>query len=173
MKGMTRVIAALVIAVMVVSGIAALAEGLIRTTGTVNLRAGAGLGYAKRDTISRGETLKYDKVSRDGRGVTWYRVTRAGKTGWASSRYSVQVNGGVKALSASVADAEDSVVTAISAVYIRKGPGLGYDAVNGMQKGRTAAYLNEKHVDERGVTWYKVKFNGSTGWVSSKYAKLG
>ena len=41
-----------------------------------------------------------------------------------------------------------------------------------MHTGETAKYLGETKKDERGVAWYKVSFNGKTGWVSSKYGKL-
>ena len=27
-------------------------------------------------------------------------------------------------------------------------------------------------VDERGVTWYKISYNGASGWVSSRYCEL-
>ena len=45
--------------------------------------------------------------------------------------------------------------------------------MGGLKKGSTATYLNETAKDNRGVTWFKVKQNGKTGWVSSMYSKLG
>ena len=41
-----------------------------------------------------------------------------------------------------------------------------------MKKGQTASYLGSTKKDARGVAWYKVSFNGRTGWVSSRYGKL-
>ena len=55
---------------------------------------------------------------------------------------------------------------------VRSGPGLGYSQLTVMHSGDTATYLGESSVDDRGVTWYKVKFDGVSGWVSSKYGTL-
>ncbi len=55
---------------------------------------------------------------------------------------------------------------------LRSGPGLSYEDIGTMHNGETASYLGGSSVDERGVTWYKVNFNGKVGWVSSKYARL-
>ena len=41
-----------------------------------------------------------------------------------------------------------------------------------IKNGKTVEYLGSKSTDERGVDWYYVKYNGNTGWVSSKYTKL-
>ena len=35
-----------------------------------------------------------------------------------------------------------------------------------------AAYLGEHSADERGVTWYRISYNGGSGWVSSRYCTL-
>jgi hypothetical protein len=32
-----------------------------------------------------------------------------------------------------------------------------------------ARYLGETSIDDRGVLWYKIKWNGREAWVSSKY----
>lgn len=55
---------------------------------------------------------------------------------------------------------------------LRSGAGLGYSIKTSIPKGKTATYLNESKKDDRGVRWYYVKYNGKSGWVSSKYAKL-
>ena len=41
-----------------------------------------------------------------------------------------------------------------------------------MQKGESATYLGSYSTDERGVVWYQVRFEGQTGWVSSRYTTL-
>lgn len=53
---------------------------------------------------------------------------------------------------------------------VRTGPGLGYASIGSVNQGSTLTYLNEYSVDNRGVTWYKVSFRSSCGWVSSVYA---
>ena len=41
-----------------------------------------------------------------------------------------------------------------------------------MDKGKVAVYLGETHKDKRGVAWYKIRFEGIEGWVSSMYTVL-
>lgn len=158
MKTMMKLIAALLIAAMMMTG-AALAAGQIRTDGSVNVRKGAGLGYASKGTIAAGKVLDYDDTKKDGRGVIWYHITN-GKGGWVSSKYATQVSG------------KSNVVKATGNVNLRKGPGLNYKDIGTLKKGNKAAYLGEAKKDERGVTWYKVSFGGKTGWISSRYGKL-
>ena len=57
-------------------------------------------------------------------------------------------------------------------VWMRSGPSLNDTQVTSVREGKTLEYLGESREDERGVAWYKVSFNGKTGWVSSKYGKL-
>ena len=169
MKMMVKVLAVLMLAVMALSGMAALADGMIKTTGSVNLRSGAGLDYKKQGAIKEGVTLNYTKTAKDNRGVIWYKVKTNGKTGWVSSRYAKQVSGGKSGKGVST----KGMVVATGIVNIRKAPSLDADLVSGMKKGGMATYLNEQSVDNRGVTWFKVKLNGRTGWVSSMYSRLG
>ena len=158
MKTMMKLIAALLIAAMMMTG-AALAAGQIRTDGSVNVRKGAGLDYASKGTIKAGKVLDYDDTRKDERGVIWYHITN-GRGGWVSSKYATQVSG------------NSSVVKATGNVNVRKGPGLDYADIDTMEKGDRATYLGETKKDNRGVAWYKVSYDGITGWVSSKYGKL-
>ena len=64
-----------------------------------------------------------------------------------------------------------SVVTT-GDVHVRTGPGLSYDSVGVVSEGGNLSYLDETFTDERGVTWYKVAYDGEERWVSSTYAVL-
>ncbi len=55
---------------------------------------------------------------------------------------------------------------------IRTGPGLGYASKGTIPSGKTATYQGSRKMDGRGVYWLKVKYNGKTGWVSTRYAHL-
>jgi uncharacterized protein YgiM (DUF1202 family) len=57
-------------------------------------------------------------------------------------------------------------------VYIRTGPGKNYESVGVIKAGNTVEYLGNSSTDERGVAWYNIRYNGTDGWVSSKYAEL-
>ena len=80
----------LLIALVACMWTAALAEGTVRVTkGSVNLRTGPGLKYAKVGTVHKGDKLTYLGQTRtDSRGVKWYKVSRNGKARWISSRMS-------------------------------------------------------------------------------------
>ena len=57
--------------------------------------------------------------------------------------------------------------------YLRERlPALGHKLLGTLHKGNSLPYLGQTASDERGVTWYKVSYNGSAGWVSSKYTKV-
>jgi hypothetical protein len=54
---------------------------------------------------------------------------------------------------------------------VRTGPGLDYKSIGVLYRGEDARYLHETSVDERGVVWYKIRWNGRDAWVSSMYTK--
>ncbi|MBR0464444.1 MAG: SH3 domain-containing protein [Clostridia bacterium] len=63
----------------------------VKTTGSVNLRSGAGLGFQTLRTVPKNVTLTFDDSAVDSRGVTWYHVTYKSKSGWISSKYAKKV----------------------------------------------------------------------------------
>ena len=52
---------------------------------------------------------------------------------------------------------------------VRTGPGLGYRSIGVLHVGEDAKYLGKTSTDDRGVVWYKIRFNGRDAWVSSRY----
>lgn len=138
------------------------ADGKVTTTGRVHLRAGAGLDYASRATIDEGVTLTYDKTARDERGVTWYRVSYRGMTGWVSSMYAKKGGG----------SSDERKVKLTGSANVRSGPGLDFMTIGTASEGTTLTYKGETRKDDRGVAWYAVSYRGERGWVSSRYAKL-
>ena len=146
------------------------------TGGKSNLRSGPGLDYSDVGTLQNGDTAEYlGQQSTDERGVVWYKVKHNGKTCWVSSKYTSLTNGGSSSSSSSSSSSKKSGSTVKATggkSNLRSGPGLDYKDIGTMQKGDTATFLGEKSTDDRGVVWYKVSFNGKTGWVSSKYTTL-
>jgi len=57
-------------------------------------------------------------------------------------------------------------------VTLRSKPNKDSSALDTISKGTTVTFLNKASTDSRGVVWFKVKYNGKTGWVSSKYTKV-
>ena len=55
--------------------------------------------------------------------------------------------------------------------HIRTGPGLGYKSIGVLHRDEDARFLGETDIDDRGVLWYKIRWNGREAWVSSRYTK--
>ncbi len=138
----------------------------VTTTANVNMRAGAGVEYEKLRTVPGGTTLTWDKKASDSKGVTWYRVSYKGRTGWIISKYTRKGGSG------GGGSGDSGKVTTTGSVHMRQGPSLGYDVLLTIGEGVTLNW-DKKSTDSRGVAWYRVRYKGLTGWVSSKYAKKG
>ena len=56
-------------------------------------------------------------------------------------------------------------------VNVRSGPGLDFRSLGTVSSGTSLTYDGASEKDGRGVRWYRVRYHGSFGWVSSKYSK--
>ena len=141
--------------------------GTVTTTGSMHIRAGADRSYASRGTVPSGVTLSYYATSKDGRGVTWYKVTYKGVTGWISSTYTKGAGGSGSYTGGTAAS---GTITTTANVNQRKGAGTIYDQVGMVPKGVTLTY-DRTGKDGNGTTWYRVTYGGRTGWIISSYTK--
>ena len=142
--------------------------------GDVYIRSNPSLSGDELGVLKKGSTASYlGERSVDNRGVVWFRVNCNGTYGWISSKYGMLYGNQVSLPDLSKPAATANYVKASGGkCNVRKSPSLDAKVYTSMEKGETASYLNESSVDSRGVVWYKVKFDGYTGWVSSKYASL-
>jgi len=134
-------------------------------TARVNVRSGPGLKYEILTTMHEDDTAVYlGNTSYDERGVMWYNISFDGKTGWISSTYAQLANNGTLwAMTVRIVDGTCNV---------RTGPGLAYKSIGNAYEDEVLSYLGNTSVDERGVAWYNVSFNGKNGWISSVYSQL-
>lgn len=168
-----KILAALLVAALCLSMVAALAEsGTVWTTGNVNMRKGPGLDYSSIRSIGAGKRLEYDKTEKDERGVKWYRIEYKGRTAWISSKYATEKQPSGSSSSSSSASSSSGKVTTTASVNLRKGAGLAYEVIRTIPEGASLSY-DKTAKDDRGVTWYRVTYKKRTGWVSSQYAKQG
>ncbi len=63
-----------------------------------------------------------------------------------------------------------AAVQTTGSVHIRKGPALDQEELGAVGKGTTLKYLGATETDERSVDWYKVAYEDTEAWVSSKYS---
>jgi len=61
-------------------------------------------------------------------------------------------------------------IVATGNVKVRKGPGLDFGVLGYLSKGDVLTYDGASEKDNRGVRWYRVKYQGGFGWVSSRYS---
>ena len=151
--------------------------GNVYINGKCNVRSGPSLSHNSRGTAYVGDVLfGTGEISTDSRGIAWYSVLYKGSKGWVSSVYA-SLTGFTKKSSSksssSSSSASGSVVVGTSGdSHVRTGPGLGYDKLGVLHNGNSASFLGQTSTDSRGVVWYKISWNGSSGWVSSRYTSL-
>ncbi len=139
----------------------------IQVVADSNLRQGPGLGYSVVATVSDGTYLTYNgERSTDDRGVVWFSVRYQGGNCWISSN-----NSRIAGSGGGSSDGSTYVVVTTD-IYLRRGPGLGYDTITTVPEGKSLTYTGRAEADSRGVVWYSVRYQGGNGWVSSKYSYL-
>ena len=162
---MKKFLSALLCMLLIFSlSVTAFATTYVKASSSTNIRKGAGLGYAKVSSISAGTKLTYlGSYKRDSRGVKWYKVKYNGYTRYVSSKYTYLTSSS----SYKYVTADDG------SAYIRKSASKYSTKLGALPQGKTATYLGSTKTDSRGIAWYKVKYNGVTGWVSSRNTHLG
>ena len=132
------------------------AVGTLKVTSDVNVRSGAStddsiLGVAKVGTILNTTGIV------DGK---WYRVSYDGKEGYVNRKLvSVQDF-------ALVTDASGTL-TIVSRANVRSGPGTGYSILGVAEVGDTLTITGttDSH-------WYRVSYNGGTGFIAANLIKV-
>ncbi len=146
----------------------ALADGITAVEEHCYIRTAPGLNGEIIYTVPVGATATYlGDTSVDNRGVTWYKATYDGVTGWMSG---LQIS-----LSSDYSSYDDygyDLIAVEEHCYIRTAPGLNGEIIYTVPVGAAAAYLGDTSEDNRGVTWYKADYNGIRGWMSSLQVKL-
>ena len=150
----------------------------VRASAALNVRSGAGTNYSKITTVSNGANMVYLGETATVGGTVWYKVTTSAGIGWVSGAYSRLVaTPDVKPVSgASGSSSSGSSYTKVyvsgGSVWLRSGPSLNYSRVAVVYEGTNLNYRGSSSVDNRGVRWYNVTYNGQSVWISSRYAKL-
>ena len=128
------------------------------TTENLNLRVEASTSSKIITTIPKGKTIEIVEKLNSG----WYKVNYNGKTGYVSSSY-VSINGSTENKPSIVT--EKGVTTAN--LNLRVGSSTSSKIITTIPKGKTIEI-----VEKLNSGWYKVNYNGKTGYVSSKYVRL-
>ena len=142
---------------------------IVTVTGTnVNIRSGAGTKYGKLTTANKGAQYDYLGSAKASSGVTWYKISVGGKTGYICSSYA-------KVSSVTVtttAPATKQIVTVTGdPVNVRSGADTSKSKIAVVHKGEKYDYLGSAK-DSSKTVWYKISVGGKTGYIISTYAKV-
>ncbi len=165
------------------------ATGTITADEGVNVRAGAGTTYDIVISIPKGTEVDVTADKKGDDGYTWYKIKYEGQTGYVrSDLISVEKNSGSSDNSGSSSDSGSSndsgsssskpdysntfgIIDSGSGVNMRSDAGTSYDVVVGLADGTEVAVTGEKK-DSDGNVWYKVKYDGQTGYVRSDLIRI-
>ena len=128
------------------------------TTANLNLRVKASTSSKIITTIPKGQTIEIIEKLNSG----WYKVNYNGKTGYVSSNY-VSINGSTENKPSIVT--EKGVTT--ENLNLRAKSSTSSKIITTIPKGKTIEIIEKLNSG-----WYKVNYNGKTGYVSSKYVRL-
>ena len=131
------------------------------TSGSLNVRSGAGTGYSIVGSLKKGEAVKIYETKTVS-GTQWGRIS---ENGWVSMTY---IKLDAPASSETEKPKYQTGTVSITSGYlnVRSGPGSGYSVVGSLKKGETVKIYETKAVGS--TTWGRM----DKGWVSMDYIKL-
>jgi uncharacterized protein YraI len=136
--------------------------------GPLNLRTGAGTGYAVIEQLATGDYVEVQSgpISADGYQWNLVLVDATGSTGYVASAFLTPVNGNGFSIG-------DTVSVNTDALNVRSGPGTGYSVIDTIGYGANGLVVDGP-VFANGYTWYEIDYVGgsSDGWVASDFLSL-
>lgn len=134
-------------------------------TSALNVRSGPGTSYNVVGGLSRGASANV--VGSSGK---WYKISYGGGYGYISSSYTSSAPSSTTSTS-NVTNTSNTTNTTSGSTYysttsglnVRSGPGMSYASKGTLSYGQAVTVI-----DTSGY-WYKIQFNGGTGYVGSKY----
>lgn len=140
-------------------------------TGTVSgsdvrMRSGAGTNYSVIGTYQKGT-----KMSVVGASGNWYEVSYNGKTGYISADYMKLTVGSTQTTDSTTTPADTSAEgfkgsVIGTSVRMRSQPNTSSDVLGYYSNGVTMSVLGSVK------DWYKVSYNGKTGYISAQYMRV-
>ena len=127
-----------------------------KTTEYVHLRSGKGTNYSSLGVIPSGTSITVTDTSDS----TWYGVTVNGKSGYMFSAY-IKLNS-----SSNSSTSTNGTMTTTAYLNLRQGAGTNTSVLLVIPEGGKVTV-----VEKTNASWYKVTYNGKTGYVSTEYLK--
>ena len=134
-------------------------------TENLNLRNQASLSGKILTTIPKGKTVTI-LSEKDENG--WYKVSYDGKTGYAISNYIKEGDSNSESTESTPSTPVPIEGQPTENLNLRDQPGTSGKILTTIPKGKIVTILSEKNANG----WYKVSYNGKTGYVSGSYFKV-
>jgi uncharacterized protein YgiM (DUF1202 family) len=132
--------------------------GKIVNCSYLSFRSGPDTTYSVYGSIKAGTEVPI-LGSSDG----WYKVSYDSKEGWVSGKY-VSIDGNDPGAGQQTSSGTGKVTASI--LRVRNGAGLNYSQIGSLPKGTTVEILGESN------GFYKIDYNGQTGYISKTYVEL-
>ncbi|MGF6375442.1 uncharacterized protein YgiM (DUF1202 family)/beta-N-acetylglucosaminidase [Clostridiales Family XIII bacterium PM5-7] len=155
------------------------------TTGSVAARAGAGVGFEKKTTVSKGTDVKIALKAIAANGKAWYKINQNGSFRYVSSLYVSLAEAPPE--QPEVPDNNDTTddpqagetigtVTASEGITVRSGYSSENKAVGTLAKGAQFTIEEVKYTSNnsaaKNTLWYKIKTATLSGYVRADGASL-
>ena len=126
------------------------------TGNSVNFRKGPGTNYSSLDKLNKGYKVEYLETV-----GSWIKIKYNGLEGFVHGDY---VSG---SSNNNTSEGDNTIKTTKevtgSSVNFRKGPGTNNSVIKALSKGTKVGFISESN------GWAKVNYNGTIGYISSKY----
>ncbi|MEH7348214.1 C40 family peptidase [Gottfriedia acidiceleris] len=129
----------------------------ISTGNGVRIRSGAGTSNQILGSVNKNQKLDVISLSNG-----WYKIKFNGSTGYISASYVGKVTESNNSNNNQVVSSGNYISTG-SGVRIRSGAGTSYQILGSVNKNQKLDVVSLSN------GWYKIKFNGSTGYISASY----
>ncbi|MFN0625103.1 enterotoxin EntFM [Bacillus anthracis] len=128
------------------------------TADVLNVRSGAGTGHSVISKVKQGQVLQVI-----GQENGWFKVTVNGQTGYVSGDF-VTTGGKTGTI---VQQGTGTYTVNVSSLNVRTGPSTSHTVLGSVNKGKTVQVVSEVQ------DWFKINFNGGTGYVSKDFVTKG
>ncbi|MGW5981164.1 enterotoxin EntFM [Bacillus mycoides] len=128
------------------------------TADVLNVRSGAGTGHDVISKVKSGQVLQVI-----GQENGWFKVSVNGQTGYVSGDF--VTTGGNKGTT--VQQGTGTYTVNVSSLNVRTGPSASHTVLGSVNKGKTVQVVGEVQ------DWFKINFNGGTGYVSKDFVTKG
>lgn len=128
------------------------------TADVLNVRSGAGTGHNVISKVKQGQVLQVI-----GQENGWFKVNVNGQTGYVSGDF--VTTGDQKGTT--VQQGTGTYTVNVSSLNVRTGPSASHTVLGSVNKGKTVQVVGEVQ------DWFKINFNGGTGYVSKDFVTKG